>query len=211
MAPLFAATKKAPAAALVLALALFTLVIGPMVGQGATSAAGEPPLLGPFKDNFTLLQPPRPAPPEVFQDAKGHALNLQDFAGQVVLLNFWATWCAPCKPEMHDFNQLQADLGDQGFVVVAASQDRGGVPIIEQFYQENDLSNLGIYLDGSGRMFQEMGVRGLPTTFLVDRAGQIVGALEGPAPWGSLEARALIGHYLDQGKGGAAEVVKTGG
>ncbi|MEM7224842.1 MAG: TlpA disulfide reductase family protein [Pseudomonadota bacterium] len=199
-------TKKAPAATLVLALALIVLPIGGI----APSAAGEPPLLGPFKDNFTLLEAPRPAPRAVFTDAGGQPVTLQDFAGRVVLLNFWATWCAPCVYEMPDFDRLQADLGGQGLTVIAASQDRGGAPIVEQFYQEYNLQSMGIYLDGSGKLSQEIGVRGLPTTFLIDGAGQIVGALEGPAEWDSPEARALIGYYLPEGKGGA-EVVKTGG
>ncbi len=208
MATNLMATKKAPAVALVLALALITLVIGPVIGQVAPRAAGEPPLLGPFKDNFTLLQPPRPAPRAAFTDGAGQPLTLRDFAGRVVLLNFWATWCAPCVYEMPDFDRLQADLGDRGLTVIAASQDRGGAPVVEQFYQEYGLTSMGIYLDASGRLSQEIGVRGLPTTFLIDGAGQIVGAFEGPAPWDSPEAKALIEHYLN---GEAGEVIKTKG
>ena len=82
--------------------------------------------------------------------------------------------------------------------------------MVEQFYREYGLTNMGIYLDASGRLSQEIGVRGLPTTFLIDGAGQIVGAFEGPAEWDSPEAKALIGYYLHEDKGGA-EVVKTGG
>ncbi|MDH3472664.1 MAG: TlpA family protein disulfide reductase [Rhodospirillales bacterium] len=169
---------------------------------GAAAQAGgseNPPLKGLFQDNFTLLNPPAPAPQTAFTDAAGQARRLGDFAGRVVLLNFWATWCAPCVRELPTMDRLQARLGGEGLAVVAVSWDRGGLAVVEPFLAELGIEHLDIYLDTPGRTGPEFGVRGLPTTFLIDRQGRMVGGMEGPAEWDSPEAEALIRHYLARG------------
>jgi thiol-disulfide isomerase/thioredoxin len=174
-----------------LALAMFFMVPGAEGGE-------PPPLEGMFKDNFTLLESPVPAPQTGFFDRSGAPVTLAAFRGQVVLLNFWATWCAPCIREMPALDRLQADLGDQGLTVLAVSQDRDGAKVVGPFLDRLKLDNLAIYLDPAGKLGRDTGLRGLPTTLLIDRRGQLVGGLQGPAEWDSPEAALLIRHYLEQ-------------
>ncbi len=195
-----------------LTAALFALILaGVQAGAQTPAAAGQaPPLLGAFGDNFTLLDPPVPAPPETFAALDGAPVRLADFRGRVLLLNFWATWCAPCIREMPSLDRLQAALEDRDLAVLAVSIDRGGAKVIRPFAKRLGLEHLGLYLDARGALFKAFGVTGLPTTFLIDRRGQVVGAYPGAAEWDEPEARALIEHYLRQPEHATA-VTKTGG
>ena len=194
-----------------LTAALFALILAAVqVGAQTPAAAGQaPPLLGAFGDNFTLLDPPVPAPLETFAALDGTPVRLADFKGRVVVLNFWATWCPPCIREMPSLDRLQAALEDRGLAVLAVSIDRGGAKVIRPFAERLGLERLGLYHDSKAALFKAFGVTGLPTTFLIDRRGQIVGAYPGAAEWDEPEARALIEHYLRQPAGAAA--VKTAG
>ena len=203
--------KRNALAAALFALILATVQTGVQAGAQTPVAAGQaPPLLGAFGDNFTLFDPPVPAPPETFAALDGAPVRLADFRGRVVLLNFWATWCAPCVREMPSLDRLQAALEDRGLAVLAVSIDRGGATVIRPFAKRLGLERLGLYHDDKGALFKALGVTGLPTTFLIDRRGQIVGAYPGPAEWDVPEARALIEHYLNRPEHATA-VTKTGG
>jgi thiol-disulfide isomerase/thioredoxin len=180
---------------------LAVAIIGFTVISTAFAAAAQnnkPPLEGAFGANFTLLEPPIPAPPTAFGDGDGQRTSLRDFRGDVVLVNFWATWCAPCVAEMPSLDRLQADLKPQGLKIVAISQDRRGLDIVQPFYKGLGLDALEIYLDPKGTAAREFQIKGLPTSLLIDRRNRIVGVLQGPAEWDSPEAKALIRYYLDQ-------------
>jgi thiol-disulfide isomerase/thioredoxin len=177
-----------------LAAALF---LGGSLALGAPAPAGEPAVGGILGEAFTWLEPPAPAPRTVFKSATEKEIDLGDFRGQVVLLNFWATWCAPCIREMPALDRLQAALGDEGLEVVAVSEDFAGRKVVEPFFAQLGLAHLKIYYDSNGALSRAVGVNGLPTTFLIDREGRIVGGLEGPAEWDSDESIDLIRHYLD--------------
>jgi thiol-disulfide isomerase/thioredoxin len=155
------------------------------------------------------LDPPVPTPLEAFADVAGFRVRLGDFEGQVVLVNFWATWCAPRVREMPSLDRLQAALGDRGLSVVAVSIDRGGVKVIRPFAKRLGLAHLGLYHDPKGALLQAFGVTGLPASFVIDRNGKIVGAYAGPAEWDGPEPRALIEYYLNRPE--HAAVTKTGG
>ena len=94
--------------------------------------------------NFTVLDEPKPAPPVRFIDAEGRELKLEDFRGKLVLLDFWATWCAPCRREMPEFDKLQAEFGGDSFQVVALASDRKGLPAVKKFYDELGIKHPGI-------------------------------------------------------------------
>lgn len=161
--------------------------------------AEEPPLSPRLAEMWVDLMPPVPAPQTPFtavDEAVETSVRLGDFAGRVVLLNVWATWCAPCVHEMPALDQLQAELRDEGLVVVALSTDRGGLNKVGPFYRDLALEELGIFLDPRGQLARELDVRGLPTTYLIDREGQVVGALQGAYDWAGEDAKALIRHYL---------------
>ena len=135
---------------------------------------------------------PKPVPALTFFDADGEEVRLADFQGEVVVLNLWATWCAPCRREMPSLDRLQAAHGGDGLEVIALSLDRGDVAKIREFFEELGISSLAIYQDPKARAGRELGAPGLPTTIVIDRTGQEVGRLLGPAEWDSPEALAVI-------------------
>ncbi len=209
----FMVKKNALAAApvaTVLALAL-ALVLGLAFAEPRMAAAADPapPLRGAFGENFTLLDPPVPTPLEAFTDLAGNRVRLAELKGRVVLLNFWATWCAPCVREMPSLDRLQAALGDRGLSVVAVSIDRGA-KVILPFTKRLGLAHLGLYHDPEGALFRAFRVTGLPASFLIDPDGAILGAYAGPAEWDGPEARALIEYYLNRPEH-AADPAAAGG
>ncbi len=163
--------------------------------QSSAEALDPNNLTGSFEP-FEAIDPPREMPKLSFVDADGRKLDLGDFAGRVVLLNLWATWCAPCVREMPDLDQMQALRGGEDFVVLALSFDRKGVPQVERFYEQRGIEHLGIYVDDNMRSFRAIAAPALPTSFILDRQGRAVGILAGPAEWSSDQALALVDHYL---------------
>jgi thiol-disulfide isomerase/thioredoxin len=135
---------------------------------------------------------PKSAPEISFFDREGTERTLEDYRGKVVVLNLWATWCAPCRREMPALDRLQAQLGDQGLLVMPLSMDRGGLDQIQEFYDEVGLPTLGIYHDPKAAAGRAFGALGLPTTIVIDREGREVGRLLGPAEWDSEEAVSLV-------------------
>jgi thiol-disulfide isomerase/thioredoxin len=156
---------------------------------------------------FSPLDPPRPAPELAFTSRDGTPLRLADFRGRVVLVNLWATWCGPCVREMPSLDRLQAKVGDR-LLVLAISEDRGGAHVVDPFLEKLALAHLAIFLDASSAAQQAFKVRGLPTSFLIDRDGRILGSLEGGAEWDAPEMVARLERYLRQGGTGGG-VIKT--
>jgi thiol-disulfide isomerase/thioredoxin len=135
---------------------------------------------------------PKPLADFSFSDGDGAERKLSDFRGKVVLVNLWATWCAPCKIEMPGLNRLQGELGGSDFTVLPISLDLGGPDKPRQFLEANGLGSLGLYLSASAKLMQQFGAPGLPFTMLIDREGREIARLAGPAEWDSPEAIAII-------------------
>ncbi len=176
--------------------AILAAILALALGGLAMPAAAQAPE-GPFAQDFRLLTPPVPAPLEVFQDLEGATLRLADFKGKVVLLNFWATWCAPCIREMPALERLQSILKAEGLHIAAVSIDRGGKDMVTRFAKKLDLRGLPLYLDPKAALARAFGVSGLPATFLIDAQGQVVRMMLGPAEWDSHAAVGLIRYYLN--------------
>ena len=119
----------------------------------------------------------------VFQDAEGRETRFEAFRGRGLIANFWATWCPPCVAEMPALDRAHAALVREGIEVLALSSDRGGRAQVEPFYQRTGLRHLGMWFDARGAAGRALGVRGLPTTVILDRRGLEVGRLEGEAEW----------------------------
>jgi thiol-disulfide isomerase/thioredoxin len=157
--------------------------------------AGDPALAGSVA-NFSRIDPPLPAPGATFRDSVGKEVRLADFHGKLVLLNIWATWCGPCRAEMPSLDRVQVKLGGEGLVVLPVSLDRGGGPVVAVFYGEHAIAHLGVYLDGNGALESALKINGVPTSFLINRQGHVVGSLEGATQWDTPEALALLRFYL---------------
>jgi len=168
----------------------------PPLADGAGNAA-VPPISGTVR-NFTPTNPGRPAPIEPFYDVNGNEVTLQGFGGKVVLLNLWATWCAPCLQELPSLDRLQAQLGSDRFAVVAVSVDRRGVEAVRPFFEKLKITHLPIYVESHDRLAQALGLQVLPSTIIVGPHGIMAGKMIGAAEWDAPEAVALLRHYIDQ-------------
>jgi len=190
--------------------------LGPAGAASATgpanvaSAAGTPlPLLKGEMGDFSYFDGPKPVPPIEFEDGEGKALTLAQFRGRVVLVNFWATWCAPCVREMPSLDRLQATLGGKDFVVLDLSLDRQGAAAILPYFEANKLTHLGVYLDPEGKSFHAWHGSGVPMSFLIGRDGRARGALLGAADWDSPDALALIRHFIAEGAAAKPEETRA--
>lgn len=139
-----------------------------------------------------------PALPETgFTDPEGGEHSLADYRGKVVLVNFWATWCAPCREEMPSLDALQAELGGDDFQVVPIATGRNAPDKIDRFFQETGVTNLPVLLDPKQQLSREMGVVGLPVSVLIDRDGNEVARLLGDADWAGEPAKQVIRQLTD--------------
>lgn len=130
-----------------------------------------------------LREESRPAPAVSFTDVEGKPHSFTDFAGQGLVVNFWATWCPPCVAEMPALDRLAAMVAEERITVLALSSDRGGREVVEPFYARLGLQRLGIWLDPRGAATRGAGARGLPTTLIIDRNGMERARLVGEAVW----------------------------
>jgi thiol-disulfide isomerase/thioredoxin len=153
---------------------------------------GANPLAAGDMITFVFKKTPEAIPSFRFEDAAGAEKTLADWKGKVVLLNLWATWCAPCRKEMPALDRLQKELGGDNFEVVAISVDRQGAPASKKFLDETKSVNLKLYVESSSRSVGTLKAAGLPTTILVDKEGREIGRLAGPAEWDSADAKRLI-------------------
>jgi thiol-disulfide isomerase/thioredoxin len=145
---------------------------------------------------FAVFAAPRPAPATRFTDGGGRGRSLGDFRGRVVLLDIWATWCAPCAREMPSLDRLEGNLGGAQFIVLPVSIDRDGGAAVAAFYRRLGIKRLGVWLDPLGDGTSVLGLPGLPTSFLIDREGRIVVRAVGDAEWDGPEMIARIRRYL---------------
>jgi len=139
-----------------------------------------------------LSDPPKPLPEIAFQTADGATHRIADFKGHGMVLNLWATWCRPCVAEMPSLSRLSTKLAPDDIAVLAVSTDHGGAPVVQRFLAEHNIASLPVLLDSQGEIGQALGIRGIPTTLVIDRAGRERGRLEGAADWSSDQALALV-------------------
>jgi thiol-disulfide isomerase/thioredoxin len=161
----------------------------------ATPAAADPALAALLEGDMRKLvlhAEPRPVPQLPFRDAAGGEHRLADWKGRVVVLNFWATWCPPCRKEMPVLDRLQAELGGERFAVVTIATGRNTLPAIERFFAETGVRHLPILLDPRLALARASGVAGLPATIVIDAEGREIGRMLGEADWASPSAFAFV-------------------
>jgi peroxiredoxin len=151
--------------------------------QSPAIAPKAPQVRKPFPVDFTL------------PDLHGNSIRLSDFRGQVVLVNFWATWCSPCRAEMPSMEALYQSYHRQGFAILAISSDLQGSEGVKPFVQEYRLS-FPVLLDPGNVVGTHLQVRGIPTSYLLDKQGHITGMELGAKNWHSPKMRQLVESLL---------------
>ncbi|WP_261391394.1 TlpA family protein disulfide reductase [Roseovarius atlanticus] len=141
----------------------------------------------------------KPVPGEAFKAEGGGDLTLADFQGKITLVNFWATWCAPCRHEMPMLSDLQAQLGGDDFEVVTIASGRNAPAAMKKFFDEIEVDNLPLHADPKMGLSRQMGVLGLPVTVILDREGREIARLQGDADWSSDSAKAILQTLIDVG------------
>ncbi len=127
-----------------------------------------------------------------FDDLDGGRHQLSDYRGKYVLINFWATWCAPCRKEMPTLEALQVALGGEDFQVLTIATQNPKTAGIPRFFSQAGVENLPMMNDAGSRLSRAMGVFGLPTTVLLNRKGKEIARLQGDADWASENALAVL-------------------
>ena len=126
-----------------------------------------------------------------FVTAEGD-MTLEAFEGKHVLLNFWATWCAPCRKEMPMLSELQTELGGDDFEVVTIATGRNMPVAIDKFFKDIEVDNLTKHRDPKMDVARDMSVFGLPVTVIIDPEGREIARLQGDADWSSDSAKAVL-------------------
>ena len=147
-------------------------------------------------EKLVIHDAPRPAMTQAWADEHGNPVSLDDYPGDVVVMNFWATWCPPCKAEMPSLDRLAEKMEGRGLSVLAISIDRTAGQI-EDFFRGARIDTLGIHHDRSRKVSREAGVLGLPATLILDPEGREVARLVGDADWSSAQAVRLIERMVD--------------
>jgi peroxiredoxin len=160
------------------------------------AVAAERPALAELLKALNLSGYPSVMHPPEFSGftADGQKVSLAGLSGRVVLLNFWATWCLECRPEMPAFERLHREFSVQGLAVVGINA-REGTSTIREYAKELGLT-FPLILDPKGTINAAYGVIGLPTTFLIGHDGRAVALAVGPREWASTPARAIIQKLL---------------
>jgi len=166
---------------------LTALVVAAVLVISLGDAAADP-----FQE-LSLIRPPKPtrAPDFAVRTLAGGTMALQEHRGTVVFLNFWATWCPPCKEEMPSMERLYRRFKDRGFTILAISIDAGDPGKVAAFVKALDLT-FPIGLDPRTEVANRYGIRGLPGSFLIDRSGEIAAIAIGPRDWDSRPAHAVV-------------------
>ncbi len=166
-------------------------VLVTFAGAGwSEAAAGQAAVATPVQERGGV-RIGAPAPNFQLYDLRGRLVTLSDYRGRVVLLNFWATWCGPCRVEMPAMEDLYREFNRRDFEILAVSTDQQGAAVTRPFSEEMGLT-FPILHDSDFRVGVAYGARTLPMTFLVDRRGVITHRIFGARDWQSPEGRQLI-------------------
>ena len=145
---------------------------------------------------LTALENPPAQPNMVFTSPNGTEMRLSDYKGKVILVNIWATWCAPCIAEMPMLNDLQVARGGANFEVVTISLDRTAAEA-EAWLRKNKIDNLPIWHDGTYNVSAKLALPGLPTSIFYNKSGREIARIPGEVDWTSEEALALVDYLVE--------------
>lgn len=168
---------------------------------GANTALADTTELEALREgNMKKLQfftEPRATSDVVFVDEADKEFTLADFSGEFVVLNFWATWCAPCRKEMPGLSNLQTFFEDDPLSVVTIATGRNPVPAITTFFDDIGVDNLPLLRDPKQQLARDMGVLGLPITVILNPEGHEIARLQGDAEWDSESAISILEKLIE--------------
>jgi len=168
---------------------------------GANTAWGQSALPDPAKlealkhgdmEKLVLSVRPTEVPDGVLVDDKDAEHHLSDWRGKYIVVNFWATWCAPCRKELGSLDRLEGAMGGERFAVLTIATGPNPLPAIQKFYQTEGIAHLPILRDPTQALARPMGVLALPVSVLIDPEGREIGRLVGDAEWDGPDAKALL-------------------
>lgn len=137
------------------------------------------------------------APDFLLNNLEGKTIQLKSLRGKVILINFWATWCCPCKEEMPSMETLYQQFGKKDFTLLAISVDFEESQSVKKFIEKSGYT-FPVLLDPRGKMLNLYRVRAIPTTFLIDKKGVILGKAIGPRKWDMPEVIKLIRILIEE-------------
>ena len=163
---------------------------------GANAAAAQPAALDGLIEGdmrkLVFASEPLAAGEAVITDLDDAEFRLSDWRGKIVLLNFWATWCAPCRAEMPALDALNAEFGGEDFAVLTVATGRNPPQAMRAFFEETGIATLPLLRDPRQMLAREMAVMGLPVSVILDREGREIARMTGDADWHSDSARAIV-------------------
>ncbi|MDR3441155.1 TlpA disulfide reductase family protein [Telmatospirillum sp.] len=183
------------------AAAIFCL-IGAVAVPVSAAPGGEPRLTyivpaAAESDDGTAVRPMMPD--LVFADGSGMPQHLTQFRGQVVIVNFWSSSCAPCLKDLAALDRLQGDYRSQSFSVIDLSEDAGTIAQVRAFLSRQKYGYLHPYADANGSIAQALGISSLPVSLVIDRQGRLAQKIQGSYPWESSATVARLRHLLGMG------------
>ena len=123
-------------------------------------------------NNLAIIENPKPISSLIFQDFSGNKINLTDNKGKLLILNFWATWCAPCKKEMPSLDKLAIDSRFKNLKILAVNMEHPNQSKTKKFFNDLNIKNLKIFFDSDLNFVKEFKLRGVPTTILINKKGE---------------------------------------
>ena len=123
-------------------------------------------------NNIAINESPKPISSLIFEDFLGNKINLSNYHGKLVIINFWATWCAPCKKEMPSLDKLSQNKNFKNLEVLAVNVEQPNKSKTKEFFTDLNIKNLKIYFDSNLNFVKEFKLRGVPTTVLVNKKGE---------------------------------------
>jgi thiol-disulfide isomerase/thioredoxin len=180
-----------------IALILIAFIAIQVFDTGHWAKADSPKLERLFEDMGVLELPQTTDPVEIrLQDINGNLVSLSDFRGRIVFLNFWTTWCPTCRIEMPSMEKLHQKFKNQDFAMVTVNIQESASQV-EKFYKNFKLTFTTL-LDTTGEVAMGFSIRSIPTTFILDNSGRIIGTVIGPREWDDRKAVALFEHLINK-------------
>jgi peroxiredoxin len=173
-----------------LSLVLILVVSFVLTAEGQQDDLFSKVRINPIRGN-------KKAPDFSLKDLNGRKVEIRQYKGRIVFLNFWATWCGPCKEEMPSLEVLHQQFAGENFVLLTISVDYEGLKPVQGFVSKNRYT-FPVLLDPNGETLDLFEVKGIPTTFIIDRNGMVIGRAIGPRDWKSPEVFSLINLLVEK-------------